>query len=45
MLYRGQGGMMKRDEGKDYIQRACETGDSWACERARGFGFPDRRGL
>lgn len=45
MLYRGQGGPMQRDQGKDYIQNACGSGDSWACERARGFGFPSRRGL
>ena len=45
MLYRGQGGIMQREEGKDYIQRACEIGDTWSCERARGYGFPNRRGL
>ncbi|MEQ8558789.1 MAG: hypothetical protein RIB03_10780 [Henriciella sp.] len=45
MLYRGQGGAMKRDEGKSLIQKACEAGDEWACDRARGFGFPDRRSL
>ena len=45
MLYRGQGGAMQRDEGKRYIQTACAEGDSWACERARGFGLPERRGL
>ena len=45
MLYRGQGGVMKRDEGKRLIQQACADGDPWACERARGYGFPDRRGL
>ncbi|RIJ16069.1 sel1 repeat family protein [Henriciella mobilis] len=45
MLYRGQGGDMRRDEGKQLIQQACADGDTWACERARGYGFPDRRGL
>lgn len=45
MLYRGQGGAMKRDEGKRYIQEACASGDDWACDRAQGFGLPDRRGL
>ena len=45
MLYRGQGGSMKRDEGKRYIQNACAAGNDWSCERASAFGFPDRRGL
>lgn len=45
MLYRGQGGAMERDKGKRLIQDACAAGDEWACDRARGFGFPDRRGL
>jgi TPR repeat protein len=45
MLYRGQGGAMERDEGKRLIQNACASGDEWACERARGFGLPERRGL
>lgn len=45
MLYRGQGGAMRREEGKRLIQEACAAGDTWACERARGYGFPDRRAL
>ena len=45
MLYRGQGGSMEREKGKRLIQEACAAGDEWGCERARGYGFPDRRGL
>ena len=45
MLYRGQGGPMQRTTGKQYIQNACAAGDEWACERARGFGLPERQGL
>ena len=26
-------------------EQACADGDTWACDRARGYGFPDRRGL
>lgn len=45
MLYRGQGGAMDRDKGKRYLQQACAAGDTWSCERARGFGLPERQGL
>ena len=45
MLYRGQGGEMKRQQGKQYIQDACAADDEWACERLRGFGLPVRQGL
>ncbi|WP_300375960.1 tetratricopeptide repeat protein [Henriciella sp.] len=45
MLYRGQGGPMERDKGKQYLQDACAADDEWSCERARGFGLPERTGL
>ena len=45
MLYRGQGGPMDREKGKDYLQNACAAEDSWSCDRVRGYGLPERRGL
>lgn len=45
MLYRGQGGEMKRQRGKQYMQDACAADDDWACERLRGYGLPVRQGL
>ena len=42
MLYRGQGGPARREEGARHLQSACAADYDWACERLRGFGLTEQ---